>query len=115
MTRPEDVGQAQRRTAPGGGSGSQRGAPLAGGSLGSGGGSLNLIHRTNSPEPVFMRVPGRLPRLILNPVRTALYAPVRLAPHLPGGPLRWVWIVRLVVNLDAPLRRYLLGGVNART
>ena len=76
---------------------------------------LNLIHRTNSPEPVFMRVPGRLPRLILNPVRTALYLPVRLAPSLPGGPLRWVWIVRLVVTLDTPLRRYLLGGVNART
>jgi len=76
---------------------------------------LNLIHRTNSPKPVFMRVPGRLPRLILNPVRTALYAPVRLAPHLPGGPLRWVWIVRPVVTLDTPLRRYLLGGVNART
>ena len=76
---------------------------------------LNLIHRTNSPEPVFMRVPGRLPRLILNPVRNALYLPVLLAPHLPGGPLRWVWIVRLVVTLDAPLRRYLLGGFNART
>ena len=76
---------------------------------------LNLIHRNNSPKPVSMRVPGRLPRLILNPVRAALYAPVRLAPHLPGGPLRWVWIVRLVVNLDAPLRRYLLGGVNAKT
>ena len=56
-----------------------------------------------------------MPRLILNPVRTALYLPVRLAPHLPGGPLRWVWIVRLVVTLDAPVRRYLLGGVNART
>ena len=76
---------------------------------------LNLIHRNKVPNPVSMRVPGRLPRLILNPVRTALYLPVRLAPHLPGGPLRWVWIVRLVVNLDAPLRRYLLGGVNART
>lgn len=76
---------------------------------------LNLIHTNNSPKPVSMRVPGRLPRLILNPVRAALYLPVRLAPHLPGGPLRWVWIVRLVVNLDAPLRRYLLGGVNART
>ena len=88
-----------------------RSAPRSGGLPG----PLNLIHRTNSPEPVFMRVPGRLPRLILNPVRTALYAPVRLAPHLPGGPLRWVWIVRLVVNLDAPLRRYLLGGGNART
>lgn len=97
MTAPAG-GQAQRRTAGGG-------VALP----------LNLIHRTNSPEPVFMRVPGRLPRLILNPVRTALYAPVRLAPHLPGGPLRWVWIVRLVVTLDTPLRRYLLGGVNART
>ena len=99
MTAPEDGGQAERRTASGGGV-SQ---------------SLNLIHRNNSPKPVSMRVPGRLPRLILNPVRTALYAPVRLAPHLPGGPLRWVWIVRLVVTLDAPLRRYLLGGFNART
>lgn len=97
MTAPAG-GQAQRRTAGGGVA-----QPL------------NLIHRNNSPEPVSMRVSGRLPRLILNPVRTALYAPVRLAPHLPGGPLRWVWIVRLVVNLDAPLRRYLLGGVNART
>ena len=99
MTATEDGGQAQRRTASGDGV-----AP-----------PLNLIHRNNSPKPVSMRVPGRLPRLILNPVRTALYLPVRLAPHLPGGPLRWVWIVRLVVTLDAPLRRYLLGGVNART
>ena len=97
MTAPAG-GQAERRTAGGGVA-----QPL------------NLIHRNNSPKPVSMRVPGRLPRLILNPVRTALYLPVRLAPHLPGGPLRWVWIVRLVVTLDAPLRRYLLGGVNART
>ena len=115
MTHPEDVGQAQRRTAPGGGSVSQRGAPLAGGSLGGSSSPLNLIHRTNCSNPMPMRVPGRLPRLILNPVRTALYLPVRLAPHLPGGPLRWVWIVRLVVTLDSPLRRYLLGGFNART
>ena len=93
----------------------REGAPLCGGASRVMPDPLNLIHRTNSPEPVFMRVPGRLPRLILNPVRAALYAPVRLAPHLPGGPLRWVWIVRLVVNLDAPLRRYLLGGANART
>lgn len=98
MTAPEDGGQAERRTASGGGV-SQ---------------SLNLIHRNNCSNPISMRVSGRLPRLILNPVRAALYAPVRLAPHLPGGPLRWVWIVRLVVNLDAPLRRYLLGGSNAR-
>ena len=97
MTAPAG-GQAQRRT--------------AGGGLAQ---PLNLIHRNNSPKPVSMRVPGRLPRLILNPVRTALYLPLRMAPHLPGGPLRWVWIVRLVVTLDAPLRRYLLGGFNART
>ena len=97
MTAPAG-GQAQRRT--------------AGGGLAQ---PLNLIHRNNSPKPVSMRVPGRLPRLILNPVRNALYLPVLLAPHLPGGPLRWVWIVRLVVTLDAPLRRYLLGGFNART
>ena len=99
MTATEDGGQAQRRTASGDGV-----AP-----------PLNLIHRNNCSNPVSMRVPGRLPRLILNPVRTVLYLPVRLAPHLPGGPLRWVWIVRLVVNLVAPLRRDLLGGVNART
>lgn len=99
MTATEDGGQAERRTASEGGVAQ----------------SLNLIHRNNCSNPVSMRVPGRLPRLILNPVRTALYLPVRLAPHLPGGPLRWVWIVRLVVDLDAPLRRYLLGGVNART
>ena len=99
MTATEDGGQAQRRTASGDGV-----AP-----------PLNLIHRNNCSNPVSMRVPGRLPRLILNPVRTALYLPVRLAPSLPGGPLRWVWIVRLVATLDAPLRRYLLGGVNART
>ena len=29
---------------------------------------LNLIHRTNSPEPVFMRVPGRLTLENLTPV-----------------------------------------------
>lgn len=99
MTHTDDVGQAERRTASGGGLAQP----------------LNLIHRNNSPKPVSMRVPGRLPHLILNPVRTALYLPVRAAPYLPGGPLRWLWIVRLVVRLDAPMRRYLLGGVNART
>ena len=88
-----------------------RSAPRSGGLPG----PLNLIHRTNCSNPMPMRVPGRLPRLILNPVRTALYLPVRMAPHLPGGPLRWDLIVRLVVTLDTPLRRYLLEGFNART
>lgn len=97
MTAPAG-GQAERRT--------------AGGGLAQ---PLNLIHRNNSPKPVSMRVPGRLPQLILSPVRTALYLPVRAVPYLPGGPLRWLWIVRLVVTLDGPMRRYLVGGVNART
>jgi len=99
MTHTEDVGQAERRTASGGGLAQP----------------LNLIHRNNCSNPASMRVPGRLPRLILNPVRTALYLPVRAVPYLPGGPVRWLWIVRLVVGLDGPMRRYLLGGVNART
>ena len=43
MRTPEDVGQAQRRTASGGRL--QR--------------PLNLIHRTNSPEPMPMRVTAR--------------------------------------------------------
>ena len=43
MTTPEDVGQAQRRTASGGGLQSP----------------LNLIHRTNSPNPMGMRVTAR--------------------------------------------------------
>ena len=43
MTRTEDVGQAERRTASGGG------VALP----------LNLIHRTNSPESMPMRVTAR--------------------------------------------------------
>lgn len=109
MTRPEDVGQAERRTAPGGGSGSQRGAPLAGGSLGSGGGSLNLIHGNKVPNPVSMRVSGRFAPRLLRPVRAALYWPLLAIPHLPGGPLHYLWVVRFIVELDAPLRRLILG------
>ena len=43
MRSPEDVGQAQRRTTSGGG------LPRP----------LNLIHRTNSPESIGMRVTAR--------------------------------------------------------
>ena len=43
MTTPEDVGQAQRRTASGGGLQSP----------------LNLIHRTKVPSPIGMRVSAR--------------------------------------------------------
>lgn len=43
MTAPEDVGQAERRAAPGGG------LP----------GPLNLIHRTNCSNPMPMRLTAR--------------------------------------------------------
>lgn len=100
MTAPEDVGQAQRRTASGGGV-SQ---------------SLYLIHRNNSPEPLSMRVSGRFAPRLLRPVRAILYWPLKAIPHLPGGPLRYLWLVRFLVNLDSPLRRVSLGrALHART
>ena len=52
MTATEDGGQAQRRTASGGGVAQP----------------LNLIHRNNSPKPVSMRVSGRLSLENLTPV-----------------------------------------------
>ena len=100
MRTPEDVGQAQRRTASGGRL--QR--------------PLNLIHRNNSPEPVSMRVSGRFAPRLLRPVRRVLHLPVAAIPYLPGGPLRYMWLIRFVVDLDAPLRRISLGrALHART
>lgn len=100
MTATEDGGQAERRTASGGGVAQ----------------SLNLIHRNNSPEPVSMRVSGRFSPLLLRPIRRVLYLPVAAIPYLPGGPLRYMWLIRFVVDLDAPLRRLLLGrALHART
>ena len=100
MSTPDDVGQAQRRTASGGRV--QR--------------PLNLIHRNNSPEPVSMRVSGRFAPRLLRPVRRVLYLPVAAIPYLPGGPLRYMWLIRFVVDLDAPLRRLLLGrALHARS
>jgi hypothetical protein len=47
---------------------------------------------------------------IIQGVRNALYWPVEHLSELPGGPLRYMWLIRLVVKLDAPLRRAILGG-----
>lgn len=89
-----------------------RSAPRSGGLPG----PLNLIHRNNSPKPVSMRVSGRFAPRFLRPVRAVLYWPVRAIPYLPGGPVRYLWLVRFVVDLDAPLRRILLGrALHART
>ena len=77
---------------------------------------LNLIHRNNSPKPVSMRVSGRFAPRLLRPIRRVLYLPVAAIPYLPGGPLRYMWLIRFVVDLDAPLRRLLLGrALHART
>ena len=79
-------------------------------------GSLNLIHRNNSPEPISMRVSGRFAPRLLRPVRAALYWPLQALPYLPGGPLKYLWLVRFVVDLDSPLRRISLGrALHART
>lgn len=88
-----------------------RSAPRSGGLPG----PLNLIHRNNSPKPVSMRVPGRFAPRLLRPVRTVLYWPLRAIPYLPGGPLRYMWLIRFVVDLDAPMRRVLAGGLYARS
>jgi len=84
VKRTEGGGQAERRTPSGR-------AALT---------SLNLIHRNKVPNPASMRVPACL----LAPIRKALYLPVRAIPYLPGGPLRWLWVIRVVCTLDAPLR-----------
>ena len=77
---------------------------------------LNLIHRNNCSNPAAMRVSGRFAPRLLRPVRAVLYWPVQAIPYLPGGPVRYLWLVRFVVALDAPLRRILLGrALHART
>lgn len=50
---------------------------------------------------------------MIREVRRSLYRPVEMLSHLPVDPLRYVWFIRLVVALDAPLRRVLLGGTYA--
>jgi hypothetical protein len=47
-------------------------------------------------------------------LRKAIYSPFEHLSDLPGGPLRYMWLVRLVIKLDAPLRNYLLRGFNER-
>lgn len=77
---------------------------------------LDLIHRNKVPNPIGTRVSSRLAPLILRPLRRVLYLPVSAVPHLPGGPVHWLWLVRFIVDLDAPLRRAILGrALHART
>ena len=49
-------------------------------------------------------------RQTVKQIRKALYWPLEHLSELPGGPLRYMWLMRLVVKLDGPFRRYLLGG-----
>jgi hypothetical protein len=45
--------------------------------------------------------------------RKALYWSMEHICDLPGGPLRYMWLVRLLLKLDAPLRNSLLRGIHA--
>lgn len=51
-------------------------------------------------------------RAVVRRFRRGLYWPLDWLSGLPGGALHWMWLVRLVIRLDAPLRRYLLEGAN---
>jgi len=46
--------------------------------------------------------------------RKALYWSMEHICDLPGGPLRYVWLVRLLLKLDAPLRNSLIRGIHAK-
>lgn len=79
-------------------------------------GSEDLIHRNNSPESMFMRLPGRFRLLpttpVLEGIRKAIYVPLELARHLPGGPVRhllWLrYVAFFLVFIDKPFRSELL-------
>lgn len=88
----------------------REGRPCAGTHGEAGSGPLNLIHTNNCSNPASMRVPGRFTRLPIALVRKALWSPCLVIPHLPGGPVHWLWLVRLIVTIDTPLRRLKLGG-----
>lgn len=47
--------------------------------------------------------------------RRAIYWPVDHLYALPGGPLRWLWLARFVVWIDAPLRAILIRGSHAKS
>lgn len=48
-------------------------------------------------------------------LRRGLYWPLDHLSELPGGPVHWLWLMRLVVRIDAPLRAYLLRGFHAKS
>jgi len=53
----------------------------------------------------------------MHPVKTlrkALYRSLEHISELPGGPLRYMWLIRLLIKLDAPLRNSLLRGIHAQ-
>ena len=71
--------------------------------------SLNLIHTNNCSNPASMRVPRRFRVLPIRLVRAVLWLPVNHLHRIPGGPVRWLWLARLVTTIDTPLRRALYG------
>lgn len=57
-----------------------------------------------------MKVEQWVLKPMIQAVRRDLYAPLRLLSLLPVDPLRYVALTRLILAVDAPLRRVLLGG-----
>lgn len=74
-------------------------------------GSLDLIHRNNSPKPISMRVCGHL-RPAVQALRWAVYRPLACVAMLPLGPVRYIAVIRSVVaiteRVDRPLRRMVI-------
>jgi hypothetical protein len=48
-------------------------------------------------------------------IRRAIYWPLDHLSEFPGGPVHWLWLARLIVRIDAPLRGYLLRGFHAKS
>ena len=58
-------------------------------------------------------------RTIIHAIRGGLYFPLEAVKYLPLGPVRYVALVRFLVKhivaIDAPLRRALLKGFDAKS
>ena len=49
---------------------------------------------------------------LIRVLRKTVYMPLEACQHLPVGPLLYLWVARLTLRVDAPLRAYFLGGAH---
>jgi len=61
------------------------------------------------------RDPGRPPieAHLIQAIRAGLFSPLRIMEYLPVGPMRYIWLIRLVTWADKPMRTYLIA-LNSR-